>query len=113
MERILIVLPIILCSLLIAAHFGRANLSILQIVSLLVPLLLIWKSKISARIIQLALLLYGLEWIRTLIFYVRIRTENSEDWIFLALILGTVIVLNFATILVFRTKYMKQRYKLE
>lgn len=107
------ILPIIICSLLMAAHLQRLNMLILQIISLLIPFLLIWKSKISARAVQLCLVLYGLEWIRTLIYYVRIRTENGEDWFRLALIIGVVAILNFATILVFRSKYMKDRYNLK
>jgi hypothetical protein len=105
------ILPIIICSLLMAAHLGRANMFILQIISLLIPFLLIWKSKISARTIQLFLVLYGLEWIRTLIYYAQIRIENGEGWLRLALILGVLAILNFATILVFRSKCMKERYE--
>ena len=96
-----------------AAHLNRAGMFTLQIISLLVPFLLIWKSKISARAVQLCLVLFGLEWIRTLIYYVHIRTENGEDWFRLALILGVVAILNIATILVFRSKYMKERYDLK
>ena len=95
-----------------AAHLSRADMFILLIISLLIPFLLIWKSKISARAIQLFLVLYGLEWIRTLIYYARIRVENGEDWLRLALILGVVAISNFATILVFRSKFMKERYYL-
>ena len=62
---------------------------------------------------QLFLILYGFEWIRTIFFYARIRTEKGEDWLRLAVILGTVALLNFATVLVFRTKSMKERYRLE
>lgn len=113
MKTFVKILPIIVCSLLMAAHLFRLNMLILQIISLLIPFLLFWKSKISARAVQLCLVLYGLEWIRTLIYYVRIRTENGEDWFRLALIIGIVAILNFATILVFRSKYMKDRYKLK
>ncbi len=81
-----------------AAHLGRANMLILQIASLLIPFTLIWKSKISARVVQLLLVLYGFEWIRILIYYARTRMENDEDWIRLAIILGVVAILNFATI---------------
>ena len=95
-----------------AAHLSRADMFILLIISLLIPFLLIWKSKISARAIQLFLVLYGLEWIRTLIYYARIRVENGEDLLRLALILGVVAISNFATILVFRSKFMKERYYL-
>jgi len=69
------------------------------------------ENKISAITIQIFLFIYGLEWIRSIFYYARIRTEMGEDWFRLAVILGVVAVLNFTTILVFQTKYMKQRYK--
>ncbi|MEN8156721.1 MAG: hypothetical protein ABFS10_07210 [Bacteroidota bacterium] len=106
------ILPIIICSLLMAAHLSRANMFILMIISLLIPFLLIWKSRIPARAVQIFLVIYGLEWIRALIYYARIRIENGEDWFRLALILGTVAVLNFVTLLVFRSKHLKERYDL-
>ena len=106
------ILPIILCFVLLAAHFGRANLLILQIISILIPFLLFWKTKIVAIIIQTCLMLAGIEWIRTTVYYARIRIENGEPWLRLAIILGSVAVLNFATVLVFRTKSMRERYRL-
>ena len=112
MKNFMKILPIILCFLLLAAHFGRANLLILQILSILIPFLLFWKTKIAAFIIQACLILAGIEWIRTAVYYARIRIENGEPWLRLAIILGSVAVLNFATILVFRTKSMKKRNKL-
>jgi len=111
MKMFLKILPIILCFLLLAAHFGRANLLILQIISISFPFLLFWKTKIAIFIIQACLMLAGIESIRTAVYYARIRNENEEPWLRLAIILGTVVVLNFATVLVFRTKSMKERYK--
>ncbi len=108
----LIILPVILCFLLLAAHFGRAQIFILQYVSILIPFLLFWKTKIASIIIQACLVLAGIEWIRTTFYYARIRIENEEPWLRLAIILGSVAILNFATILVFRTKSMKARFKL-
>ena len=96
-----------------AAHLGRANMFILQYVSLLIPFILIWKNKISARAVQIFLILYGFEWIRTIFYYARIRTANGEDWLRLAIILGVVALLNFATALVFRSNSMKERYNLK
>ncbi|MDP8202517.1 MAG: hypothetical protein P9M11_10320 [Candidatus Tenebribacter burtonii] len=86
---------------------------VLQYISLLIPFILFWKNKISARAVQIFLILYGFEWIRTLIYYARIREEKGEDWLRLAIILGVVALLNFATALVFRTKTMKERYELK
>ena len=113
MKNLVRILPIILCSLLMAAHLGRANMFVLQIISLLIPFILIWKNKISARTIQFFLIIYGFEWIRTINYYAQIRIAKGEDWLRLAIILGIVALLNFATVLVFRTKPMKERYGLK
>ena len=113
MKNFVKILPIILCSLIMAAHLGRANMFVLQIVTFLIPLILIWKNKISARVMQLFLITYGLEWIRTILYYARIRIEKGEGWSRLVIILGIVVLFNFATALVFRTKSMKERYGLE
>ncbi len=110
MKNFFKILPIVVCFILMAAHFGRANLFVLQIVSLLIPFLLFWKNKISARIIQIFLLLSGIEWIRITIYYVQIRVENDEPWLRLAIILGAVAILTMSTALVFRSKSMKERY---
>ncbi len=112
MKNFVKILPVILCSLLMAAHLGRANMFVLQIISLLIPLILIWKNKFSARTVQLFLIIYGFEWIRTINYYAQIRIAKGEDWSRLAIILGIVALLNFAAILVFRSKSMKERYKL-
>lgn len=112
MKNFIKILPVILCTLLMAAHLGRANMFILQIVSLLIPFILFWKSKISARAMQLFLIIYGLEWIRTINYYAQIRIAKGEDWFRLAIILGVVALINFATVFVFRTRSMKERYKL-
>ena len=112
MKNIMKILPIILCSLLMAAHLGRANMFVLQYISLISPFLLFWKNKISARAVQVFLIIYGFEWIRTIFYYARIRTANGESWLRLAIILGAVALLNFATVLVFHSKSMKDRYGL-
>jgi len=111
MKNFMKMLPIILCLLLLAAHFGRVKIFVLQYISILIPFLLFWKSKITAIAIQNCLMLAGIEWIRTTVYYARIRIEDGEPWLRLAIILSTVAVLNFATILVFRTNSMKERYK--
>jgi hypothetical protein len=112
MKALLKFLPIIFCFLLMAAHLSRAGLIIPMVICLLFPSILFWRSKLSVRIMQVTLVIFGLEWIRTLIYYARIRIENGEDWLRLALILGTVALINFATILIYRSKYMRKRYKL-
>lgn len=106
------ILPIIICCLLMAAHLLRADLLIIAIICLAVPFFLLWKNKIAARITQIILILFSIEWLRTLIFYVRIRISINDDWLRLAVILGLVVCVNLASILVFRSKHMKEKYKL-
>lgn len=111
MKLFLKILPIIFCAILMAAHLMRIGYLLLQIISLLIPFLLLWKNKTAVIIIQVFLILSGFEWIRTLLFYVLLRIENGQDWIRLALIIGTVALINFASLLVFRSKLMKERYQ--
>ena len=106
-------LPIVICFLLMAAHWSRADMNILAVITLILSLILFWKSHISGRIVQVVLFLFGLEWIRALISYTRQRIEDGEDWVRLAIILGVVALFNFASILVFRSRYMRERYNLE
>lgn len=99
MKNFLRILPFLLCSLLMATHLFRANLLILMIISLLIPFALIIKSKISLRIVQITLVIYSLEWIRTMISYVAERMENGDNWLRLAIILSVVALANLLSIL--------------
>lgn len=99
MKNFLRILPFLLCSLLMAAHLFRANLLILMIISLLITFVLIIKSKISLRIVQITLVIYSLEWIRTMISYVAERMENGDNWLRLAIILSVVALANLLSIL--------------
>ena len=112
MKNSLKIFPIIICFLLMAAHLSRANLNILMVVCLVLPFILLWKSKVSARVVQIALMIFGLEWIRALIYYAHVRMENGEDWFRLGIILIVVAVFNFVTIFVYRSSYMIDRYNL-
>jgi hypothetical protein len=96
-----------------AAHLLRSGNEVLLIITLLLPFLLIWKSRVSARVVQLALIIFGIEWIRTLVMYIQIRMSINQDWGRLALILGSVALVNFVTLLVFWTKSMRNRYQME
>ena len=85
----------------------------LMLISLFIPFLLFWKTKISVRIIQISLLLSAFEWIRTMILLINIRIETNENWIRMAIILGFVSILNLLSILLFHSKDMKKIYHLK
>lgn len=110
--NLLRLLPVILSFGLLAAHFSRANMFPLVIISLAIPLLLLVKKAWAARSIQILLLLGAAEWIRSMFGYIEVRKSIGEDWGRLAIILVTVAVLTACAGLVFRGKSLKKRYHL-
>ena len=111
--NLLRLLPVILSFALLAAHFSRADLFPLVIVSLLIPFLLLVRKAWAARGIQFLLLLGAAEWIRSMFGYIEVRKSIGEDWGRLAIILITVALLTACSGLVFRGKSLKKRYQLE
>jgi hypothetical protein len=110
--NLLRLLPVLFSFGLIAAHFSRANLFPLVLVSLAIPFLLFIKKAWAARAIQLLLLLGAAEWIRAMFGYIAIRKEIGEDWTRLAIILIAVALLTACSGLVFRGKSLKKRFQL-
>jgi hypothetical protein len=110
--KILKLLPVILSFIILAAHFSRAGILALAILSLLLPFLLLIKKPYSARIIQIALILGALEWIRTLIVYVLQRIEENQSYFRLILILLFVALFTGLSALIFRIKSIKEIYKI-
>jgi len=111
--NLLRLLPVIFSFGLLAAHFSRANLFPLVVVSLLIPFLLLLRKAWVARSIQLLLLAGAAEWIRAMLGYIAVRKEIGEDWTRLAIILVAVALLTACSGLVFRGKALIIRYHLE
>jgi len=106
-------LPVIFSFGLLAAHFSRTGIFSLVILCLAIPLLLFIRKPLIARIIQIVLLLGALEWIRSMMGYIKIRNSIGEDWGRLAIILITVALLTACSGLVFQGKTLRRRYGLE
>lgn len=107
-----LLLPAILSLLVTAAHFLRyGNLIIIGIIALLILLLLV-KHKISARLVQLGLLLATVEWAGTAHALISYRLDYDMPWIRLSVIMCFVVLFTFASIFTFRTKTLKERYTL-
>lgn len=83
-------LPCILSCLMMAAHAQRASFPILALVCLAVPLSLLIKKRWVIQGMQILLVFFALEWVRTLSFLVQVRIENHMPWDRLALILSGV-----------------------
>lgn len=111
--NLLRLLPVLLSFGLLAAHFSRADMFPLVVVSLAIPFLLLIPKAWVARTIQILLLAGAAEWIRAMFGYIAIRKEIGEDWTRLAIILVAVAILSACSGLVFRGKALKKRYQLD
>ena len=107
-------LPVILSSLLLGAHFFRAGLTFLAVLIVLFPVILLVKRAWVARLAQLVLVLGGIEWIRTLLVFVADRRETGQSWTRLAVILGSVALFTIGSGLLFSLSgALRKRYGLE
>jgi len=107
MVVVLRLIPVLLSMVLLAAHFSRAGSSVLALIALLFPLVLLVRRPWAARMVQFALVLGGLEWLRAMRGYVRQRMIAGEPWGRLVLILGVVALLTAASALVFRSPRLR------
>ncbi len=89
--------PTILSTLLLAAHFLRDGQTVLLVLCLLMPLLLIPRRRAFVRLLQGFLLLGSVEWLRTLALMVPLRWATDEPWIRLCLIMGAVVAFTLLT----------------
>jgi len=105
-------LPVLLSFVLLAAHFSRNGIPLLVFVSIALPLLLLVRRPWVPRLFRVLLVLGGLEWLRRLVALALARQAAGEPWVRLAVILGTVALVTFASALVFRHKALRKRYGL-
>ena len=105
-------LPVILSLLLHGAHFLRARMMVLVLIALIMLLFLLIRKPWSARLVQIFLVIGGLEWVRTLVILAEMRQAEGGPWMRLAIILGGVAVFTICSALVFRFKSLRERYRL-
>jgi len=92
----------ILCGVLIAAHFLRADFLPLVALGLMFPGLLFIERPWAVRIVQLLLLLSAGEWIHALLTIATQRLEAGQPWMRMAWILGGVCLLNIGAAVMIR-----------
>lgn len=110
---LILLLPAILSLLVMAAHTMRMGTPFLMAIPLAVILALVWPRKWVARTAQIVLILGGLEWIRATLVYVAARQNHDMPWIRLAIILGSVALVTLLSALVFQSKTLRRRYRLD
>ncbi len=102
--------PVCLSFLLLAAHFYRAHNLLLTGVMLVLLALLALRRRWVPRVLQAALLLGALEWLRTLALLAMERSAMGQPYLRLALILGTVALLTAASALVLRNERVRRHF---
>ncbi|MBI5097877.1 MAG: hypothetical protein HZB30_01390 [Nitrospirae bacterium] len=105
-------LPVILSLLLLGAHFFRAANTVIFLLTVATPLLLLIRKPWVVRSCQIVLVAGGIEWIRTMVVLAKMRQASGEPWERLALILGGVALFTVCSVLVFRFRSLRERYKL-
>lgn len=106
-------IPVILSIMLLGAHYYRAGFIPLVVIILASLFLLFIRQTWVVRVIQVELIIGGIEWFRTTFNLVMIRQSMNMPWIRLAVILGGVALLAFCSLLVFRSESLKKRYNLD
>lgn len=111
--KILAFLPVIVSSLLAAAHFYRSGFLLVAALSMLLPVLMLVRHRLVPRLLTFFLLFCGLEWLRTLYILTGRYHEAGLPATRLTVILTTVSLIAILSPLVFRTQVMRKRYQPE
>ncbi len=107
----LLVLPVIVSGLLLAAHFLRAGNYPMVLFSLAFPLLLLIKRPWAVRLVQIILFLGTLVWVKTLVVLMRLHIQMGLPWVKLVVILVPLALFTAASALIFFwSSTLKERY---
>ncbi len=109
---ILRLVPVALALIVLAAHFYRAMQFPLAALAVGAVVLLFVPRAWAARVLQAALVLGAIEWLRTLAALVAWRQSEGAPYLRLAAILGAVAVLTALCALVFRARSVRARFRL-
>ena len=112
-SKALLYIPIALSLAVLGAHFMRYGNEIGVFFSLALIALLFLRRPWVARVVQVALVLGALEWIRTLQGLVQVRTALGEPTTRMVIILGSVALVTLASALLFQSTTLKKVYRLD
>ena len=106
-------LPVILSFGLLAAHYLRDGNVTMVAVALFLPVLLFVQLPWVARLLQLALFIGALEWLRTMTGIVEARQAFGQPYVRTVIILSVVALFTVASAFVFHLPRLRRRYGLE
>ena len=103
--------PVILSLLVLGAHFFRAGNLLLVLVALGLVACLAARRPWVPRLVQVALLLGAVEWVRTVMLFAGERMRAGEPYLRLVIILGAVALVTALSALLFETARLGRRYR--
>lgn len=112
MKNALMFVPVVLSFVLLGAHFMRYGQWVGVAGSVVLIALLVFTRPWVARLMQVALVLGGLEWVRTLYELVQMRVAHGQPFTRMAVILGVVAAIAFCSALLFQTARLRKVYRL-
>lgn len=104
-------LPVIIAFAFLAAHFYRAEQTVLVAVCAFFPLALFLQKSWVPQLFQGVLILGALEWLRILYMLAAMRIGFDQPWGRLALILSAVALFTALSGLVFNSRALRVRYR--
>lgn len=113
MKKVLLFLPVILSLVVLGAHFMRYGNWIAVCGALVLLALLVVRQPWVARLMQVALVLGALEWVRTLYELAQMRAALGEPYTRMAIILGVIAAVTFCSALLFQSPVLKRVYGLD
>jgi len=109
---VLLYVPVVLSLVVLGAHFLRYDSVIGVAGSLLLIGLLFVRQAWVARLVQVALVLGAVEWLRTLFMLAQARAALGQPATRMILILGVVAAVTFCSAFLFQSKTLKKVYRL-
>ena len=111
--KILHYIPVVLSLVVLGAHFLRDGSEIGVAGSLVLIGLLFIRQAWVARLVQVALVLGAVEWLRTLYGLAQLRVAQGESAARMIVILGVVATVTFFSALLFQSPAMRRMYRLD
>jgi hypothetical protein len=107
----IMLIPVMLSLLVLAAHFFRAGALVLVGISLAAIVLLLVPRRWALRIVQVLLILGTLEWLRSMYLFVGERAAEGAPWTRLAVILGAVAAITALSAVLLESQRVRRRYR--
>jgi hypothetical protein len=113
LKKVLLYFPVVLSILVLGAHFLRDNLWVGVFACLLLTALLFLRRPWVVRLVQAALVLGALEWLRTMYALASMRALHGQPYGRMLVILGVVAAVTLCSALLFQSKTLKTVYGIE